>query len=93
MAFPREPDQPRLGRYPDIVRDRDRIAAGLQHDVIRRIFAIGLTLEGTAATMTDAVARGRVEQAVDDLDEVIRAIRDIVFGLEDGPRQQRAPRR
>jgi hypothetical protein len=89
MAAPDEPDQsPDALRYSDVLRDRDRIAAGLRHDVIRRIFSIGLSLESTATIVTDALVRRRVEQAVDDLDEVVRVIRDVVFGLADRRGQQ-----
>jgi signal transduction histidine kinase len=65
-----------------VLQDRDRIAADLQDRVIQRVFAAGLTLQGTSALIADPGTRRRVESAVDDLDEVIRVLRDAIFGLQ-----------
>ena len=45
------------------------------------MFAVGLNLQGTAEIAADPLVRRRVEQAVDDLDHVVRVIRDTVFHL------------
>jgi hypothetical protein len=66
----------------DVSRERDRIAAELQNEVIQRVFAIGLKLQGTAAMANDPAVRRRVQGAVNDLDHVIRIIRDTVFSFE-----------
>jgi two-component system, NarL family, sensor histidine kinase DevS len=81
MASPGEPAQP-PGRDADIVRERDRIAAELQNEVIQRIFAIGLNLQSTAAITAEPVVRRRVDQAINDLDHVVQVIRDAVFHLQ-----------
>jgi signal transduction histidine kinase len=83
MASPGEPAQPLGPRGDaDLLHERDRIAAELQHQVIQRVFAVGLNLQGTAAMVADPLARHRVEQAVGDLDHVVQLIRDAVFHLQ-----------
>lgn len=73
---------PDPGDDADVLRERDRIAAELQTDVIQRVFAIGLNMQGTAAIAIDPVVRRRVDQAIADLDRVVQIIRDTVFDLE-----------
>jgi signal transduction histidine kinase len=67
-----------------LLEDRERIARDLHDSVIQRLFAIGLSLQGAAGLIrTDpAVAAGRVEGAVDDLDLTVKQIRSAIFGLE-----------
>jgi Histidine kinase len=62
-----------------ITGERDRIAAQLQDTVIRRVFAAGLSLESAAGLIRDPQVRRRIETAVDELDQVIREIRNAVF--------------
>jgi signal transduction histidine kinase len=69
-------------REVTVQQDRDRIAAGLQDQVIQRIFAAGLALQSAASLSTQTGVRQRVEAAADDLDQVLRLLRDTVFGLE-----------
>jgi len=59
--------------------ERDRIAAELHETVIRRVFAAGLALQSAAGITAQPEVRTRVEAAADDLDEVIRIIRDTIF--------------
>jgi two-component system, NarL family, sensor histidine kinase DevS len=73
------------GRARGVRGERDRIAAGLQHEVIRRVFAIGLDLQNVAAIATDTLIHRQVCLAVDGLDQVIRIVRDTVFALENQP--------
>jgi signal transduction histidine kinase len=73
---------PDPGGEADILSERDRIAAELRNEVIQRVFAIGLNLQGTAAIAKDPLVRDRVDQAVSDLDHVVRIVRDAVFHLE-----------
>jgi signal transduction histidine kinase len=79
-----------------LVEDRARIARDLHDTVIQRLFATGLSLQGTARIVeTDAPgALARIEAAVDDLDLTVKHIRSAIFGLEasrvssDGLRQR-----
>jgi signal transduction histidine kinase len=67
-----------------LVEDRERIARDLHDTVIQRLFATGMSLQGTVRlvrTDPDAAAT-RVEAAVDDLDLTVKHIRTAIFGLE-----------
>ena len=63
--------------------DRDRIARDLHDHVIQRLFATGMSLQGATSLIPGAEAAGRVQQAVDELDETIRDIRAAIFRLQD----------
>lgn len=63
-----------------VMGDRERIARDLHDRVIQRIFAAGLTLQGTVA-MAGTAAAGRIEDVVGELDAVIKEIRDTIFAL------------
>jgi signal transduction histidine kinase len=65
-----------------LFEDRDRIARDLHDQVIQRLFATGMSLQGAAARMRNPEAGRRVEQAVDALDETIRDIRAAIFRLQ-----------
>ena len=76
-----------------VLEDRDRIAANLQDKVIQPIFSAGLTLQGAAALAADPEVSQRIAASVGELDEVLRALRETIFGLErrfsnDGLRRQ-----
>jgi signal transduction histidine kinase len=64
-----------------VLHDQERIARDLHDTVIQRLFATGLSLQAVAR-LTDEPARSRVMNAVDDLDDTIRQIRTVIFGLE-----------
>jgi signal transduction histidine kinase len=76
-------DQRRLA----VFEDRDRIAADMQDLVIRRLFDIGLGLQGVNRLVQPAL-RGRISGLVDDLDGTIRDLRHSIFSL----RNDLAPR-
>src|SRR4051794_22296548 len=67
-----------------LVEDRERIARDLHDTVIQRLFATGMSLQGTVRLVrTDpAAAVERIEVAVDDLDLTVKHIRTAIFGLE-----------
>ena len=76
-----------------LLEDRDRIAANLQDRVIQPIFSAGLTLQGAAALAAEPEVSQRITESVSGLDEVLRALRETIFGLEqrferDGLRRQ-----
>ena len=68
-----------------LVEDRERIARDLHDTVIQRLFATGMSLQGSVRLVrTDpkAADRARIEAAVDDLDVTVKHIRSAIFGLE-----------
>ena len=62
--------------------DRDRIARDLHDQVIQRLFATGMSLQGAAARIPDDEAARRVNTSIDSLDETIRDIRSVIFELQ-----------
>jgi signal transduction histidine kinase len=65
-----------------ILQDRDRIARDLHDQVIQRLYATGMSLQGAMPLVTRPEAAGRVSSAVDALDETIREIRSAIFSLQ-----------
>jgi signal transduction histidine kinase len=65
-----------------LFEDRDRIARDLHDQVIQRLFATGMLLQGTTALVRDPEVANRVEKAIDALDETIRDIRSAIFSLQ-----------
>jgi signal transduction histidine kinase len=67
-----------------LVEDRERIARDLHDTVIQRLFATGLSLQGTARLVRSNAdeAVTRIETAVDDLDLTVKHIRSAIFKLE-----------
>ncbi|MFS0900588.1 GAF domain-containing sensor histidine kinase [Mycolicibacterium litorale] len=68
----------------EILTDRDRIARDLHDHVIQRLFAVGLSLQGTLARVRDADVQQRLAGNVDDLQAVIQEIRTAIFDLHGG---------
>jgi signal transduction histidine kinase len=64
-----------------ILGDRDRIARDLHDLVIQRLFATGMSLEGSLRRLSPPAA-DRIRQAVTDLDDTIREIRSTIFALQ-----------
>jgi hypothetical protein len=63
------------------IADEDlRIANGLNDEVVAKLFAAGLRLNG-ALSLTTGMARQRLTEAIDEVDESIVAIRNVAFGL------------
>jgi signal transduction histidine kinase len=83
------------GRLADllVVEDRERIARDLHDTVIQRLFATGLTLAGIAVRVEDAELAGRLQEAVDDLDDTVRHIRTTIFELQRPQTGMRSVRR
>jgi signal transduction histidine kinase len=64
-----------------VLADRDRIAGDLHDHVIQRLFATGMSLQGTVRRIADPGVRRRVSKAVEQLDETVREIRTSIFDL------------
>ena len=71
-------------RRLELVEERERIAKELHDGVIQALFAVGLGLQGTAATLSDQRAAARIETAVAEIDGVIGDLRRYIFGLRPG---------
>jgi signal transduction histidine kinase len=65
----------------DVLTDRDRIARDLHDHVIQRLFAVGMTLQGTIPRVGSSEVRQRLSDSVDDLQGVIQEIRTAIFDL------------
>lgn len=66
--------------------DRERIATELHDQVIGRLFAAGLNLQGVASLLGPGPLAARLQTTVDDLDDTIEQIRTTVFHLRDESR-------
>ena len=67
-----------------LMEERERIAKELHDGIIQSLFAVGMSLQGTALMTGDREMSGRLERAVDELDRVIRDLRNYIFGLRPG---------
>lgn len=67
-----------------VLEDRERIAKELHDGVIQALFAVGMGLQGTALMSGDEELAQRIEEAVGELDRVIRDLRNYIFGLRPG---------
>jgi PAS domain S-box-containing protein len=61
-----------------LLADHERIGAGLRHGVIKRLFTAGLNIQAVVNRLEPDVAQ-RLLDVVDELDLVIREIRDTVL--------------
>ncbi len=64
-----------------LAEDRERLARDLHDTVIQEVFGVGLSLQSVAGRIDDASVADRVNDAIGDLDRVIRDIRTAIFGL------------
>jgi signal transduction histidine kinase len=71
-------DNERLSLY----QDRERIARDLHDLVIQRLYATGMSLEGTMPMITRPEVASRISSAVDAMDETIKDIRSTIFALQ-----------
>ena len=65
-----------------LYEDRDRIARDLHDLVIQRLYATGMSLEGTMPMITRPDVASRITNAVDAMDETIKEIRATIFDLQ-----------
>ncbi len=67
-------------REMSILADRDRIASSLHDTVVQRLFASGLSLQGTMGLLGGRPdAARRIDRVVEDLDESITLLRQSIF--------------
>ena len=65
-----------------VLEDRDRIARDLHDLVIQRLYATGLSLEGTVPMAHRPEVADRIRNAVDAMDDTIKDIRATIFALQ-----------
>jgi signal transduction histidine kinase len=65
-----------------VYEDRDRIARDLHDLVIQRLYATGMSLEGTLPMVVRPEVASRITSAVDAMDETIKDIRATIFQLQ-----------
>ena len=73
-------DLQRLG----LMEERERIAKELHDGIIQSLFAVGMGLQSTALMAGAPQTTARIESAVEELDRVIRDLRNYIFGLRPG---------
>ncbi|MFF2083588.1 GAF domain-containing protein [Nocardia sp. NPDC058176] len=69
-------------RELDVLSDRDRIARGLHDHVIQRLFAVGLSLQGTMQRARAPEVRTRLTETIDDIQAIVQDIRHSIFDLQ-----------
>lgn len=67
-----------------VMEDRERIAKELHDGVIQSLFAVGMGLQATGTMSGDPELQQRIESAVEEMDRVIRDLRNYIFGLRPG---------
>jgi len=67
-----------------LMEERERIARELHDGIIQSLFAVGMGLQGTALLAGSPTTAARIDDAVDELDRVIRDLRNYIFGLRPG---------
>jgi GAF domain-containing protein len=76
-------DEAREARHRHaLLEDQERIGRDLHDTVIQRLFAVGLSLQGAVRLIDSQDGRSRVEDAVDELDLIVRHIRTVIFGVQ-----------
>ena len=71
-------DRSRLG----LLEDRDRISRDLQHQVLQKLFAASVTVQGAATLSVNPAVRAQLVGTISTLDDTIRSIRSTIFGLQ-----------
>ncbi|MFC3961570.1 sensor histidine kinase [Nocardia jiangsuensis] len=68
-------------RQLDVISERDRIARDLHDHVIQRLFAVGMSLQGTASRARVPEIRERLRDTIDDVQTIVQDIRHSIFDL------------
>nr|WP_246124129.1 GAF domain-containing sensor histidine kinase [Nocardia bhagyanarayanae] len=68
-------------RELDVVSERDRIARDLHDHVIQRLFAVGLSLQGTAQRARAPEVKARLIDTINDVQTIVQDIRHSIFDL------------
>jgi PAS domain S-box-containing protein len=76
-----EAEAAEVRRQHGMALERERIAHDLHDNVIQRLFALGLTLEGLPPRIDTPDVAGKVFSAVDTIDDIIDDLRSTIYGL------------
>ncbi|MBF6095615.1 GAF domain-containing sensor histidine kinase [Nocardia cyriacigeorgica] len=68
-------------RELDVVSERDRIARDLHDHVIQRLFAVGLSLQGTVQRARTPEVKARLVDTINDVQAIVQDIRHSIFDL------------
>jgi signal transduction histidine kinase len=71
-------------RRLELMDERERIAKELHDGIIQSLFAVGMNLQSAALMSSSPETSSRVGKSVDELDRVIRDLRNYIFGLRPG---------
>src|ERR1700682_4047110 len=71
-------------RRMGLMEERERIAKELHDGIIQSLFAVGMNLQSAALITASPEISSRVGKAVNELDRVIRDLRNYIFGLRPG---------
>ncbi len=67
-----------------VLEDRERIGRELHDGAIQALFSVGMSLQGMAIMTGDSALRERLDATVSQVDDVIRDLRNYIFGLRPG---------
>lgn len=72
------------GEQLAILEERERIAKDLHDGVIQSIYSVGLSLQGSLGLVgrDEDVAKRRIDDAIVELDNVVRDVRSYIFELQ-----------
>ncbi len=65
-----------------LLEERARTAHNLHDNVVQRLFAAGLTIQGAASLSCDPAVREQLAAAVENLDGTIRTLRNSIFDIQ-----------
>lgn len=67
-----------------VLEDRDRIAKELHDGVIQSIYSVGLSLQGSMSLIDrdPGATKKRIDEAITELDNVVRDVRSYIFALQ-----------
>jgi signal transduction histidine kinase len=72
-----------------VYEDPERIAPDLHDQVIRRLYATGMSLQAVTPTLTRPETVTRAQQVVNAMDEAFRDIRTAIFSLHSHSQESR----
>lgn len=66
--------------------EREQIARDLHDTILQRLFGAGLRLQRLSDTVEEASATSEIDEVIGQIDETIRELRGVIYGLEYGHR-------